>query len=191
MKPTRRFFTLLLLLLSLSAVAATAIIFHESANHPDIAPPTAPSQELANSVQIRVHVNQSQGPMNPVWNYFGYDEPNYTYAPNGKKLLSELTALDAKPVYVRVHNLFTSGDGSASLKWGSSQRIYRRFEWKSRVQLGNSGSHFRRVSLCGSQTSSRPCGSHPQCASSHLGGSRPEAYAICFSLEVGTRRIRR
>jgi len=58
--------------------------------------------------------------MSPVWNYFGYDEPNYTYAPNGKKLLGELAALDAAPVYVRVHNLFTSGDGSSSLKWGST-----------------------------------------------------------------------
>jgi xylan 1,4-beta-xylosidase len=58
--------------------------------------------------------------MSPIWNYFGYDEPNYTYAPNGKKLLGELAALDAAPVYLRVHNLLTSGDGSASLKWGST-----------------------------------------------------------------------
>jgi xylan 1,4-beta-xylosidase len=50
-----------------------------------------------------------------VWNYFGYDEPNYTYAPNGKKLLADLAATDAAPVYVRTHNLLTSGDGSASL----------------------------------------------------------------------------
>jgi xylan 1,4-beta-xylosidase len=54
------------------------------------------------------------------WNYFGYDEPNYTYAPNGQKLLRELTALSPKPIYVRVHNLFTSGHGTASLKWGST-----------------------------------------------------------------------
>ncbi len=47
-------------------------------------------------------------------------KPNYTYAPNGKKLLGELAALDAAPVYVRVHNLLTTGDGSSSLKWGST-----------------------------------------------------------------------
>jgi xylan 1,4-beta-xylosidase len=35
-----------------------------------------------------------------------------------------LAALDAAPVYVRVHNLLTSGDGSASLKWGSTN-VYR------------------------------------------------------------------
>ncbi len=58
--------------------------------------------------------------MIPVWNYFGYDEPNYTYAPNGRKLLGELAALSPAPVYVRVHNLFTTGDGSAALKWGST-----------------------------------------------------------------------
>ena len=71
-------------------------------------------------INIKVQADQSDGPISPVWNYFGYDEPNYTYTPNGKKLLGELAALDAAPVYVRVHNLLTTGDGSASLKWGST-----------------------------------------------------------------------
>ena len=77
-------------------------------------------QQAAESVAIHVHADQSDGPIHPIWNYFGYDEPNYTYAPNGKKLLGELAALSPVPVYVRVHNLLTTGDGSASLKWGST-----------------------------------------------------------------------
>ena len=77
-------------------------------------------QQESQRVSIQVQADQSEGTMRPIWNYFGYDEPNYTYAPNGKKLLGELAALDAAPVYVRVHNLLTSGDGSASLKWGST-----------------------------------------------------------------------
>ena len=72
------------------------------------------------SVNIQVQFDQTEGLISPVWNYFGYDEPNYTYAANGKKLLGELAAMDAKPVYVRVHNLLTTGDGTASLKWGST-----------------------------------------------------------------------
>ena len=67
-----------------------------------------------------MHADQSAGEIAPVWNFFGYDESNYTYAPNGKKLLGELAALSPSPVYVRVHNLLTTGDGSASLKWGST-----------------------------------------------------------------------
>jgi xylan 1,4-beta-xylosidase len=84
--------------------------------------PGARTMQLAtpNPVTISVQFHESQGALDPVWNYFGYDEPNYTYAANGKKLLGELAAIDAAPVYVRVHNLFTSGDGSASLKWGST-----------------------------------------------------------------------
>jgi xylan 1,4-beta-xylosidase len=78
------------------------------------------TQQPSQSVHIRVQADQSDQPIAPTWNYFGYDEPNYTYAPNGKKLLGELAALDAAPVYVRVHNLLTTGDGSASLKWGST-----------------------------------------------------------------------
>jgi xylan 1,4-beta-xylosidase len=56
----------------------------------------------------------------PIWSYFGYDEPNYTYQPDGKKLLSELAAMSPVPVYVRCHNLLTTGDGSFALKWGST-----------------------------------------------------------------------
>src|SRR5579863_275686 len=77
-------------------------------------------QETAQSVNIQVRFDQADGPISPVWSYFGYDEPNYTYAPNGKKLLAELAAANAAPVYIRTHNLLTTGDGSASLKWGST-----------------------------------------------------------------------
>ncbi len=85
-----------------------------------LSPPIARPEQSPADVKIKVDVRQSEGTLTPVWNYFGYDEPNYTYAPNGKKLLSELAALGTAPVYVRVHNLLTSGDGSASLKWGST-----------------------------------------------------------------------
>lgn len=81
---------------------------------------TATPQQSAGAVSLKVDLNQPEGDLGHIWNYFGYDEPNYTYAPNGKQLLRDLAALDASPVYVRVHNLLTSGDGSASLKWGST-----------------------------------------------------------------------
>jgi xylan 1,4-beta-xylosidase len=81
---------------------------------------TCRSQEPTQNIIIKVHADQPDGPMLPFWNYFGYDEPNYTYAPNGKKLLGELAALSPTPVYIRTHNLLTTGDGSASLKWGST-----------------------------------------------------------------------
>lgn len=55
-----------------------------------------------------------------MWAWFGYDEPNYTYMKDGKKLLSELAALSPVPVHVRAHNLMTSGDGTPALKWGST-----------------------------------------------------------------------
>jgi xylan 1,4-beta-xylosidase len=81
---------------------------------------TAWTQQDSKTTSIQVHADQSDGRISPIWNYFGYDEPNYTYAPNGRKLLGELAALSPVPVYVRVHNLLTTGDGSASLKWGST-----------------------------------------------------------------------
>src|SRR2546427_10210943 len=82
--------------------------------------PSLRAQEPPPPVIIHAQANQVQGPLPRVWNYFGYDEPNYSYAPNGKKLLNEIGGLAPVPAYVRVHNLLTSGDGSASLKWGST-----------------------------------------------------------------------
>jgi xylan 1,4-beta-xylosidase len=72
------------------------------------------------TIRIKVDINKTIGPMNPVWAWFGYDEPNYTYMKDGKKLLSEIASFSSVPVYVRCHNLLTSGDGTPALKWGST-----------------------------------------------------------------------
>jgi xylan 1,4-beta-xylosidase len=69
---------------------------------------------------ISVDLNKPVGTMSPVWAWFGHDEPNYTYMKDGKKLLSELASLSPVPVFMRVHNLLTSGNGEAALKWGST-----------------------------------------------------------------------
>jgi xylan 1,4-beta-xylosidase len=58
--------------------------------------------------------------LRPVWSSFGCDEPNYTYTPNGLKLLGELSALSPASPTMRVHNLLTTGDGQPALKWGST-----------------------------------------------------------------------
>ena len=76
------------------------------------------AQETA--VNIEIDARKEIGELKPIWSWFGYDEPNYTYAKNGKKLLSELAELSPVPVYVRTHNLMTSGDGIPALKWGST-----------------------------------------------------------------------
>jgi xylan 1,4-beta-xylosidase len=69
---------------------------------------------------INVDLNKTIGPMYPAWAWFGYDEPNYTYMKDGKKLLSEIAALSPVPVYVRAHSLLVTGNGEAALKWGST-----------------------------------------------------------------------
>ena len=71
-------------------------------------------------VRIAVPADRRRAPYRPIWNWFGYDEPNYTYTENGRKLLGELASLSPAPVYARTHNLLTSGDGTPALKWGST-----------------------------------------------------------------------
>ncbi len=72
------------------------------------------------TASIRVDLQQDLGALKPIWAWFGYDEPNYTYMKDGKKLLSEIAALSPVPVYVRTHSLMVTGDGKAALKWGST-----------------------------------------------------------------------
>lgn len=71
-------------------------------------------------ITFTVDLSVKKGRLDPIWAWFGYDEPNYTYMKDGKKLLSELATLSPDPVYVRTHNLLTTGDGTADLKWGST-----------------------------------------------------------------------
>lgn len=81
---------------------------------------TALAQTPAKSAVIDINFNKPVGEMYPMWAWFGYDEPNYTYMKDGKKLLTALAALSPTPVYVRAHSLLVTGDGTAALKWGST-----------------------------------------------------------------------
>ncbi len=74
----------------------------------------------AQTVEIKIDSARKLGALKPIWSFFGYDEPNYTYMKDGKKLLSEIAAFSRVPVYVRAHSLLVSGDGTPALKWGST-----------------------------------------------------------------------
>jgi len=71
-------------------------------------------------VSIRVEADKPKGPLRPIWRFFGYDEPNFTYQKDGRKLLTELSLFGSEPVFIRAHHLLTSGDGVPALKWGST-----------------------------------------------------------------------
>jgi xylan 1,4-beta-xylosidase len=70
------------------------------------------------TIKLNVNAKETIGEMRPLYAYFGYDEPNYTYRDNGKKLLGEIADLSPVPVYVRTHNLLTTKEGEPDLKWG-------------------------------------------------------------------------
>ncbi|MBB6325328.1 xylan 1,4-beta-xylosidase [Algoriphagus iocasae] len=78
------------------------------------------AQEQVEKVNIQVNLDKKIGEMDPIWAWWGYDEPNYTYMKDGKKLLSEIASLSPVPVYVRAHSLLVTGEGTHALKWGST-----------------------------------------------------------------------
>jgi xylan 1,4-beta-xylosidase len=82
--------------------------------------PAARAVDVQQPVSILVHADQPKGDVRPIWRFFGYDEANYTFAPDGKKLLSEIAKLQPQPAHIRTHHLLTSGDGTVWLKWSST-----------------------------------------------------------------------
>ncbi|GLU54558.1 GH39 family glycosyl hydrolase [Dyadobacter frigoris] len=93
--------------ISLAAILLFFIIFQSIAQE-------------AKPVSIEIDLNKEKGQIKPIWSWFGYDEPNYTYMKDGKKLLTELSQLSKVPVFVRAHSMLVTGDGVAALKWGST-----------------------------------------------------------------------
>ncbi|MEQ9439363.1 MAG: beta-xylosidase [Cyclobacteriaceae bacterium] len=88
--------------------------------HPDLTQAQT-TTETSEEVSIQVDFSQKKGPMQPMWAWWGYDEPNYTYMKDGKKLLTEIAELSPVPVNVRAHSLLVTDEGPrAALKWGSS-----------------------------------------------------------------------
>ena len=71
-------------------------------------------------MSIRIDAGQTRGKLPAAWRFFGHDEPNYTYMKDGKELLSKLAGLGRETVFIRTHNLLTTGDGTPALKWGST-----------------------------------------------------------------------
>jgi xylan 1,4-beta-xylosidase len=74
-------------------------------------------------VSIRVDATQKGKPLRHVWQYYGYDECNYTTTPDCKALMRTVAQINPEPVYLRQHFLLNSGDGKAALKW-SSTNVY-------------------------------------------------------------------
>ncbi|MBD8489761.1 beta-xylosidase [Echinicola sp. CAU 1574] len=75
----------------------------------------------ADTVILQVNFDKIIGEMDPVWAWWGYDEPNYTYMKDGQKLLTEISQLSPVPVNVRAHSLLVTDEGPrAALKWGST-----------------------------------------------------------------------
>jgi xylan 1,4-beta-xylosidase len=72
------------------------------------------------TVNIAVDATAPGAAIERIWPFHGYDEANYTTTPDGRALLGTLATLHAAPVHVRTHFLLNTGNGVASLKWGST-----------------------------------------------------------------------
>lgn len=77
--------------------------------------------KTSDTITLKVDLDQSVGEMYPMWAYWGYDEPNYTYMADGRKLIKEIDQLSPGPAYYRAHSMLNTDDGPrAALKWGST-----------------------------------------------------------------------
>src|SRR4051812_29087914 len=82
--------------------------------------PFARAADPARPVTVTVDAARTIATLKPVWRFFGADEPNYATMKDGRKLLASLGRLRDDDVYFRAHNLLSSGDGTPTFKWGST-----------------------------------------------------------------------
>jgi xylan 1,4-beta-xylosidase len=80
----------------------------------------SPAEAQNTPIAITIHADRPRGDVQSIWRFFGFDEANYTYMPDGKKLLTEISKLRPQPAFIRTHHLLTSGDGTTWLKWSST-----------------------------------------------------------------------
>jgi xylan 1,4-beta-xylosidase len=72
------------------------------------------------TVNVAVDATAPGAAIERIWPFHGYDEANYSTTPDGRALLGTLATLHAAPVHVGTHFLLNTGNGVASLKWGST-----------------------------------------------------------------------
>ncbi len=130
------------------------------------------------AVRVNVDLRASEGPFVPIQTWFGYDEPNYTYTANGKKLLAELQQMSPAPVRVRTHNLLTTGDGQADLKWGSTNAYTEKADGKAVYEWSVIDNIFDAYAAAGVQPMVE-IGFMPEAMSIH-----PQPYHVQFPADI-------
>ena len=80
----------------------------------------ATSRSSAQTVTISVDATAAGTTLEKVWPFHGYDEVNYSTTAEGKALLGTLGKIDTTADHIRTHFLLNTGNGTPSLKWGST-----------------------------------------------------------------------
>ena len=78
-----------------------------------------PSPRHVSSAEVVVDVSAVRGELTAIWASLGYDEINWTYRPQGKRLLAAIGEFSPDPFYVRPHYMFCSGSGLSLPHWGN------------------------------------------------------------------------
>jgi xylan 1,4-beta-xylosidase len=85
-----------------------------------VALPARARAQTPTAVTISVDGTAAGTPLERVWPFHGYDEVNYSTTAEGQALLKTLAQIHTAPVRIRTHFLLNTGDGTPSLKWGST-----------------------------------------------------------------------
>jgi xylan 1,4-beta-xylosidase len=78
-----------------------------------------PDPRHVRTAEVRIDAAAPAGELAPIWASLGYDEINYTYRPDGKRLLRTIGAFSPQAYHVRPHYMFCSGSGWGQPHWGN------------------------------------------------------------------------
>lgn len=76
--------------------------------------------EAEKKISVKVDAGEITGKLEHNWRYIGYDECNYTHAPEGEELLAKFGSLADGPYYIRAHHMLCTGNCHGTYKWGST-----------------------------------------------------------------------
>ena len=128
-------------------------------------------------VTIRVDASPDEGPMTPMWALFGYDEPNYTYMKDGKKLLVGAGRAQSRAGVRPRAQPADDRRRHAGAEVGIDQRLHRRRAGPPDLRLDDRRSHLRHLRRAEDEAARRD--------RLHAGGAVDQAAALQARLGAG------
>jgi xylan 1,4-beta-xylosidase len=108
------------------------------------------AQQAQRPATIQVDLTKkTKEPLNPIWAFFGYDEPNYTYMKDGKKIAFRISCVEPRACFCKNASSIGNRQRCEWIEMGSTNAYTEDANGKANLLLENSRQHFRYIHTAG------------------------------------------